>query len=108
MCALLLAGFLHYQEELEPDGTGPLTAMVSVGSIFLASVGRLASTGTNIIIQKDWIVVIAAGDNDRLATMNSILRTIELTTYMLAPGAAGLFWKKSLPLPGAHTCSTPP
>jgi len=89
MCALLLAGFLHYQEELEPDGTGPLTAMVSVASIFLASVGRLASTGTNIIIQKDWIVVIAAGDNDRLATMNSILRTIELTTYMLAPAVTG-------------------
>ena len=41
---------------------------------------------------QDWIVVISAGDHDRLATMNSILRTIELTTYMLAPGAAGLFF----------------
>merc|ERR1712042_416654 len=43
----------------------------------------------NIIIQKDWIVVIAGNDTDILAKMNSILRTIELTTYMLAPAAAG-------------------
>merc|ERR1712032_1180084 len=42
------------------------------------------------IIQKDWIVVIANNNTDKLATMNSILRTIELTTYMLAPAAGGL------------------
>ena len=57
--------------------------MVSVIAIFLASVARLASSGVNIIIQKDWIVIIADNDNDKLAKMNSILRTIELTTYML-------------------------
>ena len=34
-------------------------------------------------------MVIAGDDTDRLAKMNSILRTIELTTYMLAPAAAG-------------------
>jgi len=174
LCALILSGFIHYggllaaptsptqvpnnatyshnmtqQDQLAAGGndiTGWKTG-VSVGAILLAAVARLASTGTNIIIQKDWIVVISAGDHDRLATMNSILRTIELTTYMLAPGAAGLFFtflgytitgviiagwnvvsvtleylllsliyrrypglsrKKSLPLPGAHTCSSPP
>merc|ERR1719474_1537203 len=58
-------------------------------AITLAAVARLASCGTNIIIQKDWIVVIAGGDNDKLATMNSILRTIELTTYAIAPAMAG-------------------
>merc|ERR1711915_904898 len=63
--------------------------MGSVGAIILASIARLASSGTNIIIQKDWIVVIAGNDADLLAKMNSILRTIELTTYMLAPAAAG-------------------
>ena len=34
-------------------------------------------------------MVIAGDDTDQLAKMNSILRTIELTTYMLAPAAAG-------------------
>merc|ERR550519_994845 len=176
LCALLLSGFIHYggllaaptsptpvsnnetysyshnltqQDQLAAGGNdiAEWKTGVSVGAILLAAVARLASTGTNIIIQKDWIVVISAGDHDRLATMNSILRTIELTTYMLAPGAAGLFFtflgytitgviiagwnvvsvtleylllsliyrrypglsrKKSLPLPGAHTCSSPP
>ena len=88
-CALILAAFLHYRAELEPDGPGHPTLLVSVVAILLAAVARLASCGTNIIIQKDWIVVVAGGDTDRLATMNSILRTIELTTYAIAPAVAG-------------------
>merc|ERR1719209_2737389 len=88
-CALILAAFLHYRAELEPDGPDHPTLIVSVLTITLAAVARLASCGTNIIIQKDWIVVIAGGDNDKLATMNSILRTIELTTYAIAPAVAG-------------------
>merc|ERR1719430_3099249 len=89
-CALVLAAFLHYRTELEPDGeAGQPTLIVSVVAILLAAVARLASCGTNIIIQKDWIVVVAGGDTDKLATMNSILRTIELTTYAIAPAVAG-------------------
>jgi len=89
-CALILAAFLHYRAELEPDGqAGQPTLIVSVVAILLAAVARLASCGTNIIIQKDWIVVVAGGDTDKLATMNSILRTIELTTYAIAPAVAG-------------------
>jgi len=85
-CALILAAFLHYRAELEPEGEASHpTLIVSVVAILLAAVARLASCGTNIIIQKDWIVVVAGGDTDRLATMNSILRTIELTTYAIAP-----------------------
>jgi len=89
LCALILAGFIQFRHELEFGHPELITAGVSVLSILLASVARLASAGTNIIIQKDWIVVISEGDTDRLATMNSILRTIELTTYMLAPAVAG-------------------
>merc|ERR1719234_2071779 len=88
-CALILAAFLHLRAELEPGGPGQPTLIVSVVAIVLAAVARLASCGTNIIIQKDWIVVVAGGDTDRLATMNSILRTIELTTYAIAPAVAG-------------------
>merc|ERR1719234_1609388 len=89
-CALILAAFLHYRAELEPDGqAGQPTLIVAIVAILLAAVARLASCGTNIIIQKDWIVVVAGGDTDKLATMNSILRTIELTTYAIAPAVAG-------------------
>lgn len=85
LCALLLAGFI----EFGGDSGGEVKIAVTAAAIVLAAAARVASTGTNIILQKDWIVVIADGDNDRLAKMNSILRTIELTTYMLAPAAAG-------------------
>jgi len=89
LCALLLAGFISYRSDIKEEDLNMVTIGVSVGAIILASIARLASSGTNIIIQKDWIVVIAGNDTDLLAKMNSILRTIELTTYMLAPAAAG-------------------
>eukprot|EP00092_Neocalanus_flemingeri_P026201 GFUD01028398.1.p1 GENE.GFUD01028398.1~~GFUD01028398.1.p1 ORF type:complete len:555 (-),score=138.14 GFUD01028398.1:290-1954(-) len=89
ICALLLAGFIAYKDDIDEANLTLVTGAVSVGAIILASIARLASSGTNIIIQKDWIVVIAGDDTDLLAKMNSILRTIELTTYMLAPAAAG-------------------
>merc|ERR1712038_853287 len=89
LCALLLSGFIGYRHQIPEEYLEVATVLVSISSILFASIARLASSGVNIIIQKDWIVVIAEKDTDRLARMNSILRTIELTTYMLAPAAAG-------------------
>merc|ERR1712079_67337 len=92
LCALILAGFIGYKSEIDEAYLDAAIVLVSVLAIILASIARLASSGVNIIIQKDWIVVIAAEDTDKLAKMNSILRTIELTTYMLAPAAGGLLF----------------
>jgi len=92
LCALLLAGFIGYRDQIPEEYLNVATLLISISSIIFASIARLASSGVNIIIQKDWIVVIAEDDTDRLAKMNSILRTIELTTYMLAPAAAGLLF----------------
>ena len=39
-----------------------------VGVIAFSSVARLASSGTVIILQKDWIVVISDNDTDYLAS----------------------------------------
>ena len=36
--------------------------------ILFSSLAMLASTGTNIILQKDWIVVITDNDTDMLAS----------------------------------------
>merc|ERR1719336_706807 len=92
VCALLLAGFIGYRDRIDAQYLEAAIVGVSVASIILASIARLASSGVNIIIQKDWIVIIADHDNDKLAKMNSILRTIELTTYMLAPAAGGFLF----------------
>jgi len=90
LCALILSGFIGYKDKIDPSYQHYGVIIVSVLAILLASIARLASSGVNIIIQKDWIVVIANNNNDKLARMNSVLRTIELTTYMLAPAAGGL------------------
>ena len=39
-----------------------------VGVISISSIARLASSGTVIILQKDWVVVIADNDTDYLAS----------------------------------------
>jgi hypothetical protein len=40
-----------------------------IGVITFSSIARLSSSGTVIILQKDWIVVIADNDTDYLASM---------------------------------------
>lgn len=93
LAATILSVYLYWLQsttETERDGWAEVNKwLVVVVSISLCAVARLASSGTVILIQRDWIVVIANGDNDRLAGMNSVLRSIELTTYMVAPIVAG-------------------
>ena len=50
-----------------------------VGVITFSSVARLASSGTVIILQKDWIVVISDNDTDYLASMYSISKDYTIT-----------------------------
>ena len=49
---MLLAGFISYRTEVDPGNKVMFTYFVSIGGIVLAAIARLASTGTNIIIQK--------------------------------------------------------
>eukprot|EP00095_Tigriopus_kingsejongensis_P004583 snap_masked-scaffold715_size107919-processed-gene-0.5 protein:Tk04583 transcript:snap_masked-scaffold715_size107919-processed-gene-0.5-mRNA-1 annotation:"putative ferroportin" len=84
ICALVLSLYLS---QTHPKEWMRIVAIVTV--IGFSAVAKLASTGNVIILQKDWIVVITGNDTHQLANMNSVLRTIELTTYMLAPAMAG-------------------
>ena len=49
------------------------------------------------MVEKDWIVVVAGGDEDRLATMNAVFRTIDLTALVLSPSFAGLIFDFASP-----------
>eukprot|EP00094_Tigriopus_californicus_P010640 TCALIF_10264-PA protein Name:"Similar to SLC40A1 Solute carrier family 40 member 1 (Homo sapiens)" AED:0.13 eAED:0.13 QI:0/0/0/0.85/1/1/7/0/485 len=84
ICAVILSLYLHREN---PEEWMRLATICLV--IGFSAVAKLASTGNVIILQKDWIVVITGNDTHMLANMNSILRTIELTTYMLAPALVG-------------------
>lgn len=68
------------------------TWMVASLVIFVATVANLASTGSRIVVEKDWIVVIADGDDDRLAKMNAAFRTLDLTCNIAAPSLAGFLF----------------
>ena len=52
----------------------------------------MASQGSKIVVEKDWIVVIAREDNDRLAAMNSVFRTIDLTCLLVSPAVLGVVY----------------
>ena len=60
--------------------------------ILIAGIANLASVGSKIVVEKDWIVVVAGDDDNRLATMNAVFRTIDLTALVLSPSFAGLIF----------------
>jgi len=92
---ILLAAYFHWQEEAVEYFGVWITILVAVLSIVIALVSTLSSAGSKIVVEKDWIVVIAGGDDDKLASMNSIFRTIDLVCLTVSPVLAGLLFHYS-------------
>ena len=44
------------------------------------------------MVEKDWIIVVAGDDDNRLAKMNAVFRTIDLTALVLSPSVAGIIF----------------
>lgn len=89
LSAVLLLLNKAYDDQNWYDKDAWYVVVVKVGSIFLGGISQLGSTATGIIIQKDWIVVIASGDNDFMANLNSMVRRIDLGTKIIAPLVCG-------------------
>jgi iron-regulated transporter 1 len=51
----------------------------------LGAVAALASLGQSVAIKKDWVVVLAHRESTRLATINAVMRGIDLACEILAP-----------------------
>ena len=90
--------FLHQQNVPE--------WIVPTAVIIVANIANLASVGCKIVIERDWIVVVASGDENKLATMNAVFRTINLTTLLIAPAFAGLIFDFASNLAIAVTIGT--
>lgn len=88
----LFAVFFHWQEEIVAYCGEWIKIVVAVTVSLLALVSHMASTGSKIMIERDWIVVIAAGNDDRLAKLNSIFRTIDLVCLNLSPVITGFLF----------------
>ena len=68
MCAVCIFFIIQYQSEIEvywPDQR--LMTLCHAGVILIAVVSNLASAGTKIAVQKDWIIEICGRDKDALA-----------------------------------------
>jgi len=65
--------------------------LVQCLTIVFGCISNLASCSNAIIIQKDWVVVVSAGDSNFLADLNSWMRRIDLFTKCIAPPLCGIF-----------------
>ncbi|KAG7159414.1 Solute carrier family 40 member 1-like [Homarus americanus] len=64
--------------------------VVAEGFVILtACIAQIGTLGSKLAIEKDWILVICGQDNARLAGMNSVLRSVDLSTEVLAPVIVG-------------------
>ena len=71
VCALIVSLYLYRRDVTEGgivEDKELLALLASISIILFSSIARLASAGTVIILQRDWVVVITNGDSDMLAS----------------------------------------
>eukprot|EP00088_Acartia_fossae_P000793 TRINITY_DN10310_c0_g1_i1.p1 TRINITY_DN10310_c0_g1~~TRINITY_DN10310_c0_g1_i1.p1 ORF type:complete len:602 (+),score=157.62 TRINITY_DN10310_c0_g1_i1:114-1919(+) len=87
---IILALFFLYNEDIQERIV--LYRVLEAIVIVFAILSNLASNGSQIVVEKDWIVCIANGDDNFLAILNSNFRTIDLCCLTFAPVVAGLLF----------------
>ena len=91
-CLALSLYFYWLDYWVEQVGEDAASLAIAAVTMAISLVSTLASIGSKIVVEKDWIVVIAGGDNNKLALMNSIFRTIDLVCLTLTPTLAGILF----------------
>ncbi|KAI0229788.1 Solute carrier family 40 member 1 [Lamellibrachia satsuma] len=90
LCAIAVYFTLAYREQFASLFGGLLPQLCEGVIIFLAVIAQLASVAYKIAIEKDWIVVVAAGDNAKLANLNATIRAMDLLCNIMSPVTVGL------------------
>ncbi|KAK8384993.1 hypothetical protein O3P69_014512 [Scylla paramamosain] len=88
LCAALLVLITSYPN-LFREWDGWALVVAEAGVILTACVAQIGTLGSKLAIEKDWILVICGRDKTQLARMNSVLRTVDLSTEVLAPVIVG-------------------
>ncbi|KAF7245004.1 Solute carrier family 40 member 1 [Varanus komodoensis] len=88
-CGILLMIVFLYKADLVALYQGWLLTLCYILVITIANIANLASTATSITIQRDWVVVVAGENRNKLADMNATIRRIDQLTNILAPMAVG-------------------
>jgi len=79
--------FFYYQDQIQAIHW--LHSLLEAGVMVFAIIANLASHGSQIVVEKDWIVCIANGNDNFLARLNSNFRTVDLLCQTFAPVLAG-------------------
>ncbi|XP_060597405.1 solute carrier family 40 member 1-like [Ruditapes philippinarum] len=90
VCALIVYTVITWKTEIQAAWPNEGLLILSyVAIILVAILAMLGSIGTNIAVQKDWIVEICGDDKNLLASMTATLRRIDLCNKLVAPIATG-------------------
>ncbi|KAJ9636016.1 uncharacterized protein PV06_01164 [Exophiala oligosperma] len=76
----------------------PILALLLVLLIVLACVEKLCSIMNTVAVERDWVVVIAGGDDSELQTLNAQMRRIDLFCKLVSPLSIALLhgWSPSI------------
>ncbi|XP_029689712.1 solute carrier family 40 member 1 [Takifugu rubripes] len=89
LCGILLMVVFQFKSQLVELYNGWILTTCYILVISIANIANLASTATSITIQRDWVVVVAGQDSNKLADMNATVRIIDQLTNILAPMLVG-------------------
>nr|CAD7603697.1 unnamed protein product [Timema genevievae] len=90
ICVTLVGLTFYFWEDILPVWHGWLLISIQTAIVLTAAFSQVASVALQIILQKDWIIILCGGDLNKLAKVNSMLRTINLGTQVLAPIFVGV------------------
>ncbi|RXG67074.1 Solute carrier family 40 member 1, partial [Armadillidium vulgare] len=88
-CTLLLCMMTIYKTTFYESLHGWGGVLGQVGVVFLSCLAQIGTLGSKLVIEKDWIIIISEQSDTQLSTMNSVLRTVDLSTKILAPVLVG-------------------
>ncbi|XP_072332129.1 ferroportin-like isoform X1 [Scyliorhinus torazame] len=88
LCAVVFILLFVYNTQITTLWNGWAKIVCYTLVIAIGVVADLASTAMSIAIQRDWIIVIA-GDDNKLSSMNATMRQIDLISKLLSPMAVG-------------------
>nr|CAD7397745.1 unnamed protein product [Timema poppensis] len=90
ICVTMVGLTFYFWDDILPVWHGWLLISIQTAIVLTAAFSQVASVALQIILQKDWIIILCGGDLNKLAKVNSMLRTINLGTQVLAPIFVGV------------------
>ncbi|ELU14574.1 hypothetical protein CAPTEDRAFT_161975 [Capitella teleta] len=89
LCSATVCVALHLEASRPDLWTGGLKIFFEVAIVTLAIIAQLANMTYKIMLERDWMVVVAHGDTSALANLNAVTRCVDLSAKIVAPLCVG-------------------